>query len=757
MTGLARPSSVAEYPVAFGQWSVLGDALVCRLPRRTLQVTAPQDLLARVLQLCDGHLHWKEVAADLAQQWDSGSVQAFLADLCSQGALVEAGEALAGWAEMGQVPGLHVPVASGTELPRLPAIAHARLLPGRGHCASTPSSQALEQLLALRESVRVFADAPITSSHLAAIAWAAHGVARAARNPSVRWHRTIASGGNMHSLRWFAFVLRDLAVDGESRGLTAGVYEARFHVEGGVSFECQSGAWQDAWRILGDPRLLQFASALLLPLYDVAVPARKYGNRATIFGHVEAGQSLQNAQLMAAALGVSAIVRGDTGAKPALAALAQALRPSEGEPRANWLVMPALAVGAVPDAHAVQASRSSQWFRIGRGSLPRAVHAPESFAFTMASLHEPKVVGLGRSADPVLAMRKAEAEAWERLGWRTLGAHVRGVAADVAVALDPERFCAYSQRQLARDGIGLQRFSPTQAYLWRAGVEVASGRTVHLPAECLHAWDALPAWARRQACANATTSGVAAWPDAEGALMRATLELLERDAFLRAWLSGSAPPLVASASLPATARQRIADLEHAGFRVAVSAIGAGWVPIYSVFLQNEQRPLTAVMAAADFSAEAALLKALDEAEGRASHGQDARESPGPLRAAQVRTPMDIHRYYQSPRVFRKSDFYADAPASLRFGATHPGACKDWASLRARLAREGHALYAFDLTPADAAVDQGRTRLHVMRAMVTGLIPIWFQYGTAPTGLPAFRNAAARASHRGPASLVHPFT
>jgi ribosomal protein S12 methylthiotransferase accessory factor len=458
MKDLSSPAPAVEYPVAFGQWSVLGDALVCRLPRRTVQVSAPQDLLTRVLQLCDGHLHWQAVAAELARRWDTESVEAFLSDLCTQGALVEAGEALAHWAEMGQVPGLHVPLAGEKELPRLPGLAHARLLPGRGLSATTPSSQALEQLLALRESVRAFADAPITSAQLASIAWAAHGVTGRAQSEAVRWHRTIASGGNMHSMRWFVFVLRHLTGDCQADGFVPGIYEARFHLEGGASFERQPGAWQDAWRLLGDPRLLQFASALLVPVHDVAVPARKYGNRATIFGHIEAGQSLQNAQLMAGALGLSAIVRGDTAAKPALA------------------------VGAVPDPDAAQASHSTHWFRIGRGSLPRALQARESFAFSVTSLEDPKVVGLGRSVDPVLAMRKAQAEAWERLGWRTLGPHVRGVAADLPGALDPEQFCAYSERQLAGDDLGLQRFSPKRTYLWRAGVEVETGRTVHLPA-----------------------------------------------------------------------------------------------------------------------------------------------------------------------------------------------------------------------------------------------------------------------------------
>ncbi len=750
---------LAEYPLAFGQWKVQRDGLVCQLPRRNLRVTAPAGLLARILDLCDGRLRWKEVAAELAREWEPAAVEGFLSDLCTQGAIVEAGEALANWSDLGQVPGLDVQVAAPEELSRLPGLAHARLLRGRGHAAQAPAAQALERLLAARESVRTFADAPLSSSVLAAIVWAAHGVARRATNEDVAWHRTIASGGNMHSLRWFVFVLRALPGDGGSPPLAPGIHEARFHVEGGASFEAMAGAWQDAWRLLGDPRVLQFASALVLPVHDVAVPARKYGNRATIFAHIEAGQALQNAQLMAVAQGAAMVVRGDTAAKPALAALADALRMSDGghgpEQRPHWLVMPSLLLGVPPQAGELGAAAGGYSFRIGRALVPRAKDASPSFAFTASSTEQPGTAGLGRSADPLLAMRKAEAEAWERLGWRTLGPHRCATIADVPGALDPRAFCAYSERQHANPDFALQAFSPARPYLWRAGVHVETGRVVHLPAECLHPAGCLPAWAREQACANASTSGVAAWPDAEGALARGTLELLERDAFLRAWLPGKPVPGVRIETLPAAARRRVAGLEQAGFRVVVSEIGSGWVPIFSVFLQRMQPPLTAITAAADFSSEAALARALDEAEGRAAHNGPARQAA--MRASQVRSPSDVHRYYRTPRSFRRSDAYAATDASLPFRDVLPGACRDWAALRSLLARQGHEVHAFDLTPEGAAVDQGRTPIHVARAVVTGLIPIWFQYGMQPAGLAAFRQAAARAGRAGPASFLHPFT
>ncbi|MBK6004880.1 YcaO-like family protein [Ramlibacter ginsenosidimutans] len=748
----------AEFPLAFGRWLVRRDGLVCELPRRELRVTAPAGLLARVLELCDGRLRWKEVAAQLGRQWEPVAIEGFLSDLCAEGAIVEAGEALANWSELGDLPGLHVPITATGELARLPALAHARLRPGRGHAAHSPASRALAQLLAGRESVRTFADAPFSSAVLAAILWAAHGVSRRAAGDAVRWHRTIASGGNMHSVRWFVFVLRALPGEGESPPLAAGVHEARFHEEGGASFEAQPGAWQDAWRLLGDPRALQFASALVVPVHDVAVPARKYGDRATIFAHVEAGQALQNAQLMAAAQGVAMVVRGDTAARPALAALAQTLRAPDDAPavrRPLWLVMPSLLLGMPPDPRDLDAAAGATALRIGRAPLPRAHEAAPTFAFTASWIEQPGTAGLGRAADPVLAMRKAEAEAWERLGWRTLGACRRAALVDVPGALDPQAFCAYSQRQYAQPGFGLQAFSPARDYLWRAGVHADSGRAVHLPAECLHPAASLPQWARQQACANASTSGVAAWPDAEGALARGTLELLERDAFLRHWLSGQSAPALTITSLPEAAQRRIADLQSAGFRVSVAAIGAGWVPICSVFLQRMNPPLTAITAAADFCAEAALHKALDEAEGRAAHAGAHR--PAAMPASQVRSPSDVHRYYQAARSFRRSDFYAATAAALAWAGAFTGACKHWPALCSLLAARGHELHAFDLTPAGAALDQGRTPIRVVRAVVTGLIPIWFQYGMQPAGLAAFRQAAAQGRRRGPSFFLHPFT
>jgi hypothetical protein len=97
------------------------DTLVCRLPRKTLTVTAPGELLGEVLDLCDGRRRWEQVMAQLGQHWAPHSVRQFLSGLSAQGAIVEAGEALARWSEIGQIP---------LPTPRPPA---------RGSCLASPA------------------------------------------------------------------------------------------------------------------------------------------------------------------------------------------------------------------------------------------------------------------------------------------------------------------------------------------------------------------------------------------------------------------------------------------------------------------------------------------------------------------------------------------------------------------------------------------------------------------------------------------
>lgn len=754
-----RPSTMqtaVAYPLAFGHWQVHRDRLVCRMPRKTVSVQAPGALLREVLALCDGRLAWREVAAQLGRRWDAACVEGFLGQLSQQGAIVEAGEALACWSEIGQLPRMHPPPAPPTEWPQLAQATQARLLPGAGlGLQQAPAqAQALAAVLRQRQSRRTFADTPLDAAALADTLWAAHGVTGMAAGAAPHARRTVASGGGMHSMRWLVFVLRPLP-GSEGTPLQTGVYEARFHLEGGCSFDPLLAGADAAWDLLQEPRVLTYASAIVLPVHEAALPARKYGNRGTLFGAVEAGQSLQNAQLMAEALGAAAVVRGDLRADVAMRLLAPCLHEA-GERSPRWVVMPALVLGSRALPQQEESAGGDSWITLGP-AVRLGGSGGFAFAGSLRVGQEEMRVG-GRGADPRLALRKAEAEAWERRGWGELGACKQARGDELADAIDPRRLVAYGRHQYARPDFPLKPFDPTAAYLWRRGTDVLAGREVWVLAECVHALGALPPEHRAMAYTNTSTSGMAAWTDPEGALCRAAIELVERDAFLRAWLPHRPIPLVDPDTLPAAARRRVASLEAAGHRVAVAQLGDGLVPAHAVFLQGTGYAFTAITAAADFDAEQALAKALDEAEGRVANAA-AMPARSLASARQVRSTEDIQRFYRSPRFFRRSDFFAAGAACERFGQSQHRFCSDWRALQARFVQRGLQLIAVDLTPPGAAVAQGRVPLHVVRAVLPGLLPIWFQHGLHPAAMPAFRAAccAGAACAPSPTFFVHPFT
>jgi ribosomal protein S12 methylthiotransferase accessory factor len=487
----------------------------------------------------------------------------------------------------------------------------------------------------------------------------------------------------------------------------------------------------------------------VLPVAHTQRAARKYGNRAVVYAHVEAGQALQNAQLMAAAVEAAGCMRGDAIAQAVL----DLLRPHVAQASSGqWLPMPAFVVGSRPSAAQAACQSREQWIQ-----LTPAVTLPSNpgFAFSAGPVTEGtvSVFTLGRSGEPATAATKAEAEAWERLGWLRLSSTTQASRCALPHAIDPSTLVAYSRRQHAAAGFPFRPFDPRRRYLWCSGVDTVSGREVQVPAECVHALSALPATHQAHALTNSSTSGVAAWPDAQGALALATLEVVERDAFVRAWLARRPLASTRLASLPAEARRRVEALRASGCRADVLRLPSPWAPVYAVFVQHAARHFTGVTACAHFDRERAVLKALDEAEGRAA--QAAAFRPEPIeRAAQVHTPRDIHHYWQMARFFRQADFLV-APSPAETFAAQDEACGTWNDLLALCAHQRRPLVAVDITPAGASVHQGRHALRVVRAVVPGLLPIWFTHGTEPAGLPAYRQAAGPRAGR-PACL-HPFS
>jgi thiazole/oxazole-forming peptide maturase SagD family component len=588
--------------------------------------------------------------------------------------------------------------------------AAASLRPVRGARWLRAPRSKLSELLQRRRSVRAFTGGPIDVDDLVAVLWAAYGVTSARSDD---FHKTVASGGALFPLRFHVVVL--------DRGgrLQPGVYAVHFGRGGKVGLKRVSRDWRPIYRAYRNPELLRYAHAVVVVSGDFQACARKYANRALLYVPLEGGHAVQNALVAAAERKIGAVqiggfiderVRGLIGAAEGVTPLSTVLL-------------------GVPAARAPEPEKPCfefEWIDLGQADA-----APFFLGMTRLSDSQDSFCW-GRDPDPLLAYDKAASEAFERLACITPAGVVRAPSRALEDAVDPRDVLSYSPRQHARHRRRFRPFDPRSEYWWKAGTDCVSGARTHVLAELVYYGPKATRVFAERCYAKATSSGVAAHVSQRMALERALLELVERDAFMRAWLHRAATPQIALRACPEGIQRRLRDLQRIGARVAIKSLPSDFASVVLVFAQLEAKTLTAVAAAADYEPAAALDKALMEAESavwtRLQSGRDE-----PIRPAQVVLPKDHAALYAQRRYFQRADFLAAPRGNLRLSEIARGKPRHLDALLARLAGGGRRVVQIDVTPSGAALGNGRIPLHVVRAVVPGLLPISFGFDCEPLG------------------------
>jgi len=316
-----------------------------------------------------------------------------------------------------------------------------------------------------------------------------------------------------------------------------------------------------------------------------------------------------------------------------------------------------------------------------------------------------------------------------------------------AAAVDPARLVLHAGAQYRRARFPFAPFDPSTARLWTAAYSVVAGREVAVPAELVfhRMRRATPSGSpplRPLACQ--TSSGCAiGWSAAEAALY-ALLEVLERDALLRAWYERRPPESLAldTAEDPRVPRLReqLRARGYDAFAFDVTRPGLG-VPAVWVMAVNRSgdglRTLTGACCRPD--PELAVVHALQEvASALASmreHYAGHRERAQRLLVgdARVSTPADHALLYGLPEAFDRLRFlFEGARSPDRLGAHFARRCaisrllpSRW--LRAAVAAvvdSGADLLVADVTPADLRA----LGLTAVRALVPGALPMTFGAG-----------------------------
>jgi ribosomal protein S12 methylthiotransferase accessory factor len=179
--------------------------------------------------------------------------------------------------------------------------------------------------------------------------------------------------------------------------------------------------------------------------------------------------------------------------------------------------------------------------------------------------------------------------------------------------LDPRTCGLYSDEQYDREGFPYVRFDPDIEHPWVRGTWVANGQSVWIPAVFVFLTVELR---QEQSICQGTSNGLAASTDKDDASLRAILELVERDAFMAAWLTGrSAQRIELDETLDPPLREVLEGLERLGavveiYKLPTSAIGT--TVLCLAFGDGENYPGITFGLGSDLDPQAALKQAVLE-------------------------------------------------------------------------------------------------------------------------------------------------
>jgi thiazole/oxazole-forming peptide maturase SagD family component len=341
----------------------------------------------------------------------------------------------------------------------------------------------------------------------------------------------------------------------------------------------------------------------------------------------------------------------------------------------------------------------------------------------------------------------ARAEAVERFGASSLAGHelTRARASQLDVPpIDPRLVGAFSEAQY-RSHPDLRPYDEKDSLLWVVGT-TTDGHDRSVPAEFVFSPFADEAW--QSTIIGATTSGVAAHRTREQATVRAVLELVERDAFMYAWMQQLSRETIPVASMPDGLRRRFAALAGRGLEPHAVNLTLDSAPVVLVALAGARPLALGLGCRADRAG--ALRAAVDEAVSALAIAPLALST-----AADVKAPLDHLRFYASDERIDRVSFLWSGREQIELAGL-PDA-PDPVGTVAKL---------FGAPIIVSLLPYARGEIRVVRALVPGLIPITFGFGREPRGLsrpnaPILTVTGTLAgAHKGrndpPLDVPHPF-
>lgn len=739
-------------PMLAGPALIDGDTLTVRHAQGDIAIRADRALLRRAFALCDGTRSITELLDSVAHRDTRDRLSRFIPFLLESGALVDAGSYLL--ANMGFAWG-HNPY--GQPAPdnlsdrigqRFTGPAVSSTDRDAAAVAPTPALQrtiarqpddALQAAHDARRSTYTYGDAPVPQDALDALAWSLAGIVCNARERDghVLPRRTTPSAGAMHLTEVYLALQRPTAGQ-PGQTLAPGLYRVRYPDAYCLQYELIDASLATLPRAVAKPWLLESAAGIIFLAANAQLAALRYRNRAVQYLYTEAGMALQNGALTAGRQGLGFVAFGSY-----YEAIVRSLCRTP-----DHLILGSAIFGTLPTASQLAQADSAPTVDFVWADAPSAAYTLPYYVgrakLRHGTIDRPT---WGRDTDPVLACRKAVAETIERQGYCEPRNLWQAAYADLADALHPHRVARFTAHQYRRKGFPCVPFDEHASHLWADAERITDGRRIAVLADLVYAADALRTSHGQTAFYwHSNSSGCAAGTTQADARLAGTLELIERDGFMRHWFAQQPGTGMPFDSLPGAFQARVQAIRETGFSVSVQTLPSPYSQVVFLLARHAERRVACVSAGAGLSLQRALESALAELESRVFsllHGV----AIGRIRPADVRTPDDHFNLYASPTWFHRADNLATPATHMPFAQAERRDLPTAQALYDGLAAQGITPLFVDITPSQNALGSGE-RLAVARAFAPGLVPMAFGSGMEPRG--------SVARHHPASTFPHPF-
>lgn len=294
--------------------------------------------------------------------------------------------------------------------------------------------------------------------------------------------------------------------------------------------------------------------------------------------------------------------------------------------------------------------------------------------------------------------------------------------------IDPRACGLYTDQQYDRDDFPYVRFDESVRHPWVRGNWLSGGGPVWVPT--VSVFLSVDVHLENLIC-QGTSNGLAASTNEDDAALRATLELVERDAFMAAWLSATSGQRVQlDDTLDPLLRSVLEGIESLGAQVEVYVLPTSVIGTTVLCLalgDGDQYPGVTFGLGSDLDAHSAMRQAILELGQTGPYLRRMMRSkalPIPEDPRSVREMLDHAAYYFPRERATAFNSLRSDRATVALRDLESSADRSLNSCASELDAAGVRVALVNVTSADVA----RGPFSVVRAVSTDLQTIWYGYG-----------------------------